>query len=50
MIACSQCFISLAQAIAIAGTCLIPMAFNGVKLFRNKIQKKLKFTLDIDDR
>jgi len=42
MIACSQCFVSLAQAIVIASSCLIPIILNSGKLFKKEKENSEK--------
>jgi len=45
MIACIQCFGTLAQVLAVCSACAAPVILNLSKIFR----KKLKKPLDIDD-
>jgi hypothetical protein len=42
MIACGQCFVSLAQAIAIGSSCLIPIILNSGKLFKKEKENSEK--------
>jgi len=46
IIACSQCFITLAQVLAVCSACVAPLMLNFTKIFR----KNLKKPLDIDDK
>ena len=46
IIACSQCFITLSQVLAVCSACVAPLMLNFTKIFR----KNLKKPLDINDK